>query len=202
MAEIYSEKFYQEVRKYVMNLAENSPLDRFFKLHLPEVTASARDLLEQYPEADKNIVLVSAWLHDLGHFAAKTLDDVDKVKADHHLVGAQMAEKFLQKYNLPADQLAKIKSCILCHRAKEPYIPKSIEEKIVVVADTLSHFQSIFYLLYFKIYPNETLDQYVAKQKEKLARDWRDLALLPKAQDLARQKYEIISTMLDNYTKE
>jgi putative nucleotidyltransferase with HDIG domain len=182
-----------------MKTAAESPLDWFFELHQPEVVKSAEYLLTKYPEADKDVVIIGAWLHDLGHFAAKTLEDVDKVKPNHHLVGSEMAEKLLTEYDLPREMIDKIKRCILCHRALPEYTPETIEEKIVAVADTLSHFESVFYLAYFKVYPNDSLDNYVKTQKGKLSRDWRDLALLPEAQDLVRVKYETILGMLNSY---
>ena len=195
------QKILDDAEIYVMKTAKSSPLDWFFELHQKEIMISANKLLKEYPDADKNVVLLSCWLHDLGHFKAKTLDQVDAVKPDHHLVGAKMAKKFLSKYKLPKDQVDKIINCILCHRGSEPYAPKKLEEKIVAVADTLSHFQSIFYLLFFKIYPKYSLDEFVVLQKAKLKRDWRDLSLLPKAQEMVENKYDFFLQMLDDYQK-
>jgi len=191
----------QEIKDSVLGMAKDSPLDWFFDFHLREVVAASEDLLKKYPEADREVVILASWMHDLGHLVAITLDEVDSVKADHHLVGEKMAQKMLEPYNLPKEKQAKIARAILCHRAKEPYLPQTIEEKIVAVADTLSHFESIFYLAYFKIYPKDSLEVFVTKQKEKMARDWRDLALLPEAQEIARPRYEMISQMLEDFTK-
>jgi len=191
----------QEIKDSVLGMAKDSPLDWFFDFHLREVVAASEDLLKKYPEADREVVILASWMHDLGHLVARTLDEVDSVKADHHLVGEKMAQKMLEPYNLPKEKQDKIARAILCHRAKEPYLPQTIEEKIVAVADTLSHFESIFYLAYFKIYPKDSLVVFVTKQKEKMARDWRDLALLPEAQEIARPRYEMISQMLKDFTK-
>jgi len=189
----------KELNTKIVEMAKESPLDWFFEFHIKEVVAAAKDLLKEYPEADREIVIIASWLHDLGHLTARTLEEVDLVKPDHHINGAKMAEEILKKYDLPKETTEKIANCILTHRAKEPHIPQTIEEKIVAVADTLAHFHSIFYLVYFKVYPNEPLEEYVVKQKEKLDRDWRDLAILPKAQDLARNRYETISQMLADF---
>lgn len=193
---------YKNLEKQIMLMAKQSPLDWFFRLHQREVIASAEDLLKEYPEADREIVLISATLHDLGHFAAKTLDEVNAVKPNHHINGAEMADEILKKYDISKSDIEKIKKCILCHRCKDPHVPQTLEEKIVAVADTLSHFKSIFYLVYFKVYPNDTLDKFVKTQREKLNRDWRDLALLPKAKKIAQKRYELISEMLNNYKPE
>lgn len=193
------EKIYYSLEKQVMAMAEKSPLDWFFKLHQREVITSAEELLKEYPNADKEIVLISVWLHDLGHFAAKTLDEVDLVKPDHHLNGAKVAEDLLKKYDISQDEIEKIKKCILCHRGSPPHIPQTIEEKIVACADTLSHYRSIFYLFYFKIYPNHSLEQFAKTQKAKLERDWRDLSLLPKAREIAKERFEVIYSMLGDF---
>lgn len=190
---------YKYVEKTMMKMAKASPLDWFFELHQSEVIKSAEYLLSKYPKANKDIVLLSCWFHDLGHFKAKTLDEVNIIKPKHHIVGAEMAEKILQKYHLPKKMIEDIKKCILCHRGSEPYIPQTIEEKIVAVADTLSHYESIFYLVYFKIYPNDSLNSFVETQKAKMARDWRDLALLPEAQKLAKPRYDELLRMLNDY---
>jgi len=191
----------QEIKSKVLEMAKESPLDWFIDFHLKEVVLAAEDLLKEYPEASREVVILASWLHDLGHLRAKTLEEVDLVKPDHHIVGAKMAEDELAHYNLAPEILEKIKKCVLRHRARPDYQPETIEEKIVAVADTLSHFHSIFYLVYFKVYPTETLKEFVVKQKEKLDRDWRDLAILPKAQDLARNRYETIFQMLEDFTK-
>lgn len=191
----------QEIKSKVLEMAKESPLDWFFDFHLKEVVLAAEDLLKEYPEASREVVVLASWLHDLGHLRAKTLEEVDLVKPDHHITGAKMAKNILANYDIDKDTVEKIIRCVLCHRVKDEYQPETIEEKIVAVADTLSHFHSVFFLCYFKVYPNETLEDFVKKDKEKLARDWRDLALLPKAQDLARTRYETISQMLNDFER-
>ena len=188
-----------QAEKYVFDIAKESPLRWFFDLHLKEVVASANKLLSFYPNADKDLVIISCWLHDLGHLKAKTLDEVNKVKPDHHIVGAEMAEDFLKQFNLPPETITKIKYCILCHRGAEPHTPNTIEERIVCASDTLSHYNSIFYLSYFKIYPNDSLIQMVNSTKAKMTRDWRDLALLPEAQAIAKDRFNELMSMLNDY---
>lgn len=91
---------------------------------------------------------------DLGHYKAQTLDQVDAVKPNHHLIGAEMTKKFLSNYELPKDQIDKVITCTLCHCDFEPYVLKTLEEKIVAITGTLLHFQSIFICYFSKFIPN------------------------------------------------
>ncbi len=173
----------------------------FYNLHQKEVVNYAEKLLNIYKKADYKIVIISCWLHDIAHYYAKNAKEILMVKANHHIKGAESAEKFLKNYKISREETEKIKNCILCHRNKKPFIPKTIEEKIVTVADTMSHFGSIFYFTYFKLHPDHTLEQMVATDLNKLKRDRRDIKLLPKAQKLVEKEYKIIKKLLNNYNK-
>ncbi len=147
------------------------------------------------------IVLISCWLHDIAHYYAKSGKEILEVKTNHHIKGTKIAENFLKKYQITKKEIGKIKNCILCHRNKSPYIPKTLEEKIVAVADTLSHFESIFYLTYFKFHPEHSLEKMVKNGLEKLKRDWRDLELLPKTKKLVEVEYKTLKKLLENHQK-
>lgn len=161
----------------------------------------AEKLLKIYKTADRKIVIISCWLHDIAHYYAKDAKEILAVKANHHVAGANIAENFLKNYKIGQEEIEKIKNCILCHRNKKPFTPKSREEKIVTVADTMSHFGSIFYFTYFKFHPDHTLEQMVAADLDKLKRDYRDMKLLPKAQRLVEEEYKVIKKLLNNYNK-
>jgi len=173
----------------------------FYNLHQKEVVNYAQKLLGIYKKADHKIVIISCWLHDIAHYYAKSSREILAVKASHHIDGANIAEEFLKDYNVTKEEIEKIKNCILCHRNKKPFIPKTLEEKVVTVADTMSHFGSIFYLTYFKFHPDHTLEQMVADDLDKLKRDKRDMALLPGAQRLVDKEYKTIKKLLNNYNK-
>lgn len=191
-----------EAKKYVLGLAEkNKVLDWFFEIHQKEIELSAKKLLESYPEANKDVVLLACWLHDIAHYTAKTEEEIIAVKKDHHLLGAELAEEFLKKHQISKDMISKIKDCIKAHRNTPEYPLKSIEEKIVAVADSLSHFQSVFYFTYFKVHPNRNIAEMVKAQLEKLERDWRDVQILPEAAKIAKPRYQVLKEMLENYNK-
>jgi uncharacterized protein len=201
MTQVVYNKIIKDAQKKIKALAVKNGWLWFYNLHQKEVVNYAQKLLNIYKKADRQIVIISCWLHDIAHYYAKDAKEILAVKKNHHLAGADIAGKFLQNYKISATEIVEIKNCILCHRNKKPFVPKTLEEKIVTVADTMSHFGSIFYLTYFKFHPGHTLERMVADDLEKLKRDRRDMRLLPKAQKLVDEEYKVIKKLLSNYNK-
>ena len=191
----------KEAQEYIIRLAKKNGWMWFYKMHQTEMVCEAEKLLTLYPKADKKIVIIACWLHDNAHYPARNGDEIIAVKKNHHIISARQAEEILKKYKLEEKEVRAIINCILCHRNTAPYRAGTLEEKIVAVADTLSHFTSIFYLTYFKFHPEKTLEQMVAEDLAKLERDWDDLSLLPKARSLVKREFEVLNKLLKNYKK-
>ena len=70
--------------------------------------------------ADMEIVLISAWLHDIasikGHYE------------DHHIIGQEYAQEFLKKNNYPREKIKQVKHCIFAHRGSKD-IKREYESK-------------------------------------------------------------------------
>lgn len=201
MKKIIADKIIKHSQREIKKLAEKNNWMWFYNLHQIEVAKYAEKLLGIYKKADREVVLISCWLHDIAHYYARNSREILAVKATHHIKGAQIAEKILKQYPIKPEEIEKIKNCILCHRNKAPYQPKSLEEKIMTVADTMSHFGSIFYFTYFKFHPEKTLENMVEDDLAKLKRDWRDIGLLPRAKKFVEPEYRIIKKLLENYNK-
>jgi uncharacterized protein len=191
----------KDVQDKVKSLAQKNNWLWFFNLHQREVIIYAEKLLKIYKRADHKIVMISCWLHDIAHYYATNGREILEVKKNHHLKGAEIAENFLKKYKISREEIERVKNCIIRHRNKKPHTPKTLEEKIMVVADTMSHFGSIFYLTYFKFHPDHTLEQMVADDLAKIERDWRDVNILPKAGKMVEKEYRVIKKMLMNYRR-
>lgn len=79
--------------------------------------------------ADREIVIVSILLHDIG----KTLCD-----NSHNLVSFRLAELLFDKYEYDSNKKNKILNCILYHSAKDvKTLDLSSEQKVVMDADIL-----------------------------------------------------------------
>jgi HD superfamily phosphodiesterase len=170
-------------------------------MHQKEVIRCADKLLNVYKQADKQIVVIVCWLHDISKYFIKNKLETKKHHATHHFSSYSFAKKFLKQYNLEDEIIEKIAQCVLRHRNSSPYEARTLEEKIVVVADTLSHFTGVFYFTHFKFHPESTLESMVENQLIKLKRDWRDLGLLPGSKKIVEKEYKIFKKLHENYFK-
>jgi putative nucleotidyltransferase with HDIG domain len=199
MDKLVAAQITKQAQKEIKKLAKANDWLWFYNLHQREVIKYAEKLLRIYKTADREIVLISCWLHDIAHYQAHGTREIVVARQNHHTKGAEIAEKILRQYPLKLTDIAKIKNCVLRHRNNKPYQPRTLEEKIMVVADTMSHFGSIFYFTYFKFHPDHTLEMMVADDLAKLNRDWRDLQLLPAAKKLVAPQYKLIRQLVENY---
>ncbi len=138
-----------------------------FIFHFTPVAKYAEKLAEELG-ADKEIVLLSAWLHDIGSIVSG--------RGNHHLTSAKIAEKKLQELGYPAAKIELVKKCILNHRGSQHGKRESLEEKILADADALSNFETIAGI--FKAaFVYEHLDQGAAKEAvlKKLENKWQQL---------------------------
>ena len=201
ISDVLAQKITSNIQKHLYTLAQKHDFVGFYKMHQLEVIKSAELLLKNYPQADKNIVIISCWFHDIRHFQANGEGEINAVKPLHHIDGAVEARKILNGYKIEESDIEKIVRCIERHRNSGKYIPENIEEKIVACADALSHFYSIFFLTFFKFHPSVSFDEMVPNQIQKLERDWRDVNMLPEAGELVKERYKILKKMLSSYGK-
>ncbi|MFZ5365465.1 MAG: HD domain-containing protein [Patescibacteria group bacterium] len=89
------------------------------------------------PKADKEIVMLGVWLHDLQY--------IHGIKGDHGKVGAAEAVKVMKRYNYPAKTIEQVKEIILSHSCDTGPMPKTLEGKILASADAMSHYINDFY---------------------------------------------------------
>ena len=199
MTKAIADKIIKRVQGEIKKLAKKNGWMWFYNLHQTEVAKYAEKLLKIYKQADREVVLIACWLHDIAHYYARNSREILAVKKNHHIMGATIAEKILRQYSITPAEIEAIKNCILCHRNHPPYRPKTLEAKIMAVADTMSHFGSIFYLTYFKFHPDHTLEMMVTDDLAKLKRDWRDVQLLPGAKQFIEPEYRMLKKLLENY---
>jgi len=84
-------------------------------------------------KAALEILKLAAILHDVGR---KRQDEVNG-KLDHAEMGAKLAKRILEKYNLQKEKIEKIIHCIKTNRFRGNKRPKSKEAKILFDADKL-----------------------------------------------------------------
>ena len=77
--------------------------------HVQEAEIWAKFLIQKYPKADEEVVLLSIWLHDLGHYPVPT--DVD-----HAIRSELRAKDFLEKENYDNNKIRETLHCVRSHR--------------------------------------------------------------------------------------
>lgn len=173
----------EEIRKYVEEACKKET--NFFGMDIYTYhfvsTVKYAKLLAEDAGADMEIVELSAWLHDL----ASVLGNYE----DHHIAGAEIAEKLLMKYNYPKDKIDRIKYCILAHRGSQDIPRETIEAECLANADAMSHFDNISSLFKLALVTRKlNTDEAQKFVKEKLERSWEKLT--PKAKQIIQPKYD------------
>ena len=94
-------------------------------------------LLSKDKNIDDEVLKLSALLHDIS-MTDKNLD-----RSKHNEYSSEIASKILEENGYSEEKIKLVKKCILNHSSKRAEFRTTEEEKILVNADGLSHFDSI-----------------------------------------------------------
>ncbi|KUK66547.1 MAG: hypothetical protein XD85_0146 [Parcubacteria bacterium 34_609] len=100
--------------------------------HIERVYNSAIKIAKE-EKANLDVVKIAACLHDIG----RNEEIKSNGKICHAEKGAEIAKKMLSKYDIDERLVENIIHCILSHRNRNNYKPKTIEAKIIFDADKL-----------------------------------------------------------------
>ncbi len=169
----------------------NEPSNKFgigCYYHIEAVVKNAQILAQKFG-ADEEIVIISAWLHDIASITDYSLYEM------HHIHGANIAENILKQFNYEEEKINKVKECILNHRGSVNNTKLTIEEKCVADADAISHFDSIPSLLYLA-YVNKHMNIEEGRNfvVEKLKRSYNKLSDASK--EFYKDKYDNVMSLL------
>lgn len=156
--------------------------------HIEAVVRNAEILANKY-NADKEICIIAAWLHDIA-----SITDY-KLYEEHHIHGTKIASEILRKFEYDDNKIELVKACILNHRGSIDNKRLSKEEQIVADADAISHFDSIPSLLYLA-YRERNMNVEEGKDfvKSKLERSFRKLS--DESKILYKEKFENVMKIL------
>jgi len=138
--------------------------------HIESVANNAVELATLY-KADVEVCEIAGWLHDIA-----SITDY-KLYENHHIHGANMAEKILKSYNYPTDKIELVKLCILNHCGSVLKEKTTKEEICVADADAISHYDtlpSLFYLAFVQRKLN--IDDGLEFVKSKLERSYNKMS--------------------------
>lgn len=143
--------------------------------HIVAVVKNAELLADKYG-ADKEIVMIAAWLHDIASVTDYSLYEL------HHIHGAEMAFNILSEYGYDDLKIPLIQACIRNHRGSVTLEKNSIEEVCVADADAISHFDSIPSLLYLAyVQKGMGIEEGQRFVKDKLTRSFQKLSVESKS---------------------
>lgn len=138
--------------------------------HIAAVVKNAEILADKYG-ADKEVVMIAAWLHDIASITDYSLYEL------HHVHGAEMAFDILKKYDYDSKKISLVQECIRNHRGSIRLTKNTPEELCVADADAISHFDSVPSLLYLAYVQKEMgIEEGKEFVKAKLARSFQKLS--------------------------
>ena len=100
--------------------------------HTMRVCRNAEMLLEELPDADRDVVRLAAVLHDVARPEEKACR-----KVCHAARGAEIAAEILEDLHVEKTFADRIVSAVRTHRYRDDNAPQTLEEKIVYDADKL-----------------------------------------------------------------
>lgn len=158
----------------------------FYKDHLSQVEKNAKELLEEKSSADKEVVLLGVWLHDLQRIRG--------IKGDHQKIGAIEAEKVMKQYSYDKGMIEKVKNIILSHSCSNKK-PSSLEGKILATADAMSHYQNDFYLK-IAVTGQRDLKEFKTWLKEKLNRNYNKKLYFDSAKKKIKERHDLFTKLI------
>jgi HD superfamily phosphodiesterase len=161
----------------------------FLSDHILVVEKCAEKLCTLYQEANKEIVLLGVWLHDMSR-----LGGFDE---DHHQKSAEMAEQILKESDFDQNIIQAVKHICLTHRCQEDK-PETLEAKILASADAMSHFYNVFYFIPVKYYPKLSLTHIREKVEKKIERDYHDKIFFDEAREIIKPQYDAWKLLFDS----
>ena len=125
---------------------ENPPYT-YLPRHVFEAEKWAKKIIEKYPEADREVVLLSIWLHDVGQVIGENMD--------HAINSEDESRLFLPKIEVSAMRIGEIAHCVRSHKCKDVQ-PVTLEAKILAVANSVSHMTDFYYITMISRLSKET----------------------------------------------
>lgn len=168
--------------------SENNKFGIGVLYHIEAVVRNAEILAIKY-NADKEICIIAAWLHDIASITDYKLYD------EHHIHGAKIASEILKKFKYDDNKIELVKECILNHRGSINNKRLSKEEQIIADADAISHFDSVPSLLYLA-YKEKNMNIEDGRNfvKSKLERSFRKLS--DESKTFYKEKFEKVMQIL------
>lgn len=101
--------------------------------HVCRVMKNAEKLLAFYPHANREVVMLSALLHDV----ARPEEERSRGKCCHAAIGARLVPELLKETGFPEDIIPAVAEAVRTHRFRGKDEPDSLEADLIFDADKL-----------------------------------------------------------------
>jgi uncharacterized protein len=180
------------IRDYVFHecqAASNRFGTAFWEQHIMVMRQYALQLAEYY-QAEREIVDLAAYLHDLA-----ALQDYEAV-SQHHLLGTLKAQALLEPLGCPVEKILRVLQCIRTHSS--PVLPGSgsPEEVCISHADAMAQIARPVYWLWYT-FQVRALDYEQGRQwyLNRIKRHW--VALGEPAKEMVQTQYFLAKSLLE-----
>lgn len=162
----------------------------FYTWHLEIVARIASELASKYPQADRDLVEVMAWMHDYG----KMIDFANEYPAT-----LTAGPRALAELGFEPDFAKKVIDYIgIMDKKLEIDLRKApIEVQIVASADGCSHLVGPFMYVFWneatdKTFAGKTYEELMQLNLEKAQKDWTRKIVLPEARQAFKQRHRFL----------
>ena len=159
------------------------------RIHIKEMLKWADYMVIKYPEANKEVIILGIYFHDILDSGFQRID-----KEDHAILSERYANTILKDNQYPSDKIEKVLHCVRAHRNKD-VVPNTIEAKIIATIDSASHITAGIYFDMVKMGtdPKDVIG--------KINRDYRDLYFFPEIQDEMKNICNSWKKLIKEYIK-
>ena len=120
---------YHAIEQYMLDTMNDTAHD---PMHIYRVLYSALDIASTEPQANADVVIAAALLHDVGR-----PKQAENPELDHAAEGAPMAKSFLMQIGWPESMANHVADCVRTHRYRRGDAPSTLEARIIFDADKL-----------------------------------------------------------------
>jgi len=154
--------------------------------HIVELKKWLEKICKKHPNLDHEILLLSVYLHDIGHYPVNENED-------HAVTGERISRQFLLENGYDIQKTEQVLHCVRSHRCKD-VMPNSEEAKAFAFMDSASHLTDRVYLSMFQ-------DGLHKESLKKVERDYRDLVFYPEIKKELEPVYLAWKSLLSSLIK-
>lgn len=155
------------------------------RTHIKEAEKWANKILKMYPEAVRDVVMLTVWLHDIGHYPV--------VEEDHAVISERISRKFFEDERTDKSLSDRVLHCVRSHRNRDVE-PETLEAKLFAMIDSVSHLTYIPYIEMINDGRGESA-------LEKLERDYRDISPFPEVKEEITPLYKALKNLIIEMSK-